>query len=444
MTIVIQPSQATGTVIAPPSKSMAHRQLIAAALGNEPRAVENLDLSEDVLATIRCLRSLGATLDRAEGYYPVGGASLLGAEGVSRVVLGGLDPFAVGEPVTLACGDSASTLRFLLPLALLSGREVTFTGSTRLLERPLEPYERICAQQRLFYDRQPDHLTVRGPLRPDEFEIQGDVSSQFVTGLFYALPFLAEPSRVAILPPVGSRPYIDMTLAVLRNYGIRIVGVGNDRYHIPAKQKYRPHPVQVEGDWSNGAFLQALNYLGGNIRIRGLDELSPQGDKVFGAFLRKMQGKKSVSLDVSDTPDLCPILMAVAAAGHGVVLDGTRRLQYKESDRGVAMAQELEKFGIQTVVDENRIWVEDGTLQTPTEPLDSHGDHRIAMSLAVLLSLTGGELRGAESVEKSWPGFFDVLQGLGILIEQKEEATTLPVTDTKEDSSHGIFNGSGI
>lgn len=431
MILMIKPSQASGTVTAPPSKSMAHRQLIAAALGKESRAVENLDLSEDIMATIRCLRGLGATLDHAEGYFPLNGP-LPGAEGLARVVLGGLDPFAKGEPITLPCGDSASTLRFLLPLALLSGREVTFTGSARLLERPLEPYERICARQRLFYDRQSDHITVRGPLRPDEFEVQGNLSSQFVTGLFYALPFLGEPSRVSILPPVESRPYIDMTLAVLRNYGIRIVGVGNDRYHIPAKQKYRPHPVQVEGDWTNAAYLQALNFLGGNIRIRGLDELSPQGDKVFSSYLQALKGKKP-TLTVSDAPDLAPILMALAAAGHGVVLEGTGRLQYKESNRGIVMAQELAKFGIQTVVDDNRIWVENGVLQTPSEPLDSHGDHRIAMALAVLLTLVGGELRDAEVVEKSWPNFYDVLQSLGILLEEKQEAPTLPAANPAEE-----------
>ena len=211
-----------------------------------------------------------------------------------------------------------------------------------------------------------------------------------------------------------------MTLAVLRNYGIRIVGVGNDRYHIPAKQKYRPHPVRVEGDWSSAAYLQALNFLGGHIHIQGLDRLSTQGDKVFSAYLRTMQGKKPV-LNVADTPDLAPILMAVAAAGRGAVLEGTARLQYKESDRGTAMARELQKFGIQAFVDENRIWVEDGTLQTPSEVLDSHGDHRIAMALTVLLTLVGGELNGAEAVAKSWPGFFEALQGLGILISKAEE-----------------------
>ena len=420
MKLSIKQSQASGSAVVPPSKSMAHRQLIAAALGSEPRLVENLEWSDDILATLDCLHALGASVERSEGAVSVGGG--LYPRSVSRgsVVIGGLNPLAQGEPLVLPCRESGSTLRFLLPIALLSGREVTFTGSARLLERPLEPYERICARQRLFYDRQVDRLTVRGPLRPDEFDIPGNFSSQFVTGMFYALPFLGEPSRVAVLPPVESRPYIDMSLAVLRNYGIRIVGVGNDRYHVPAKQKFRPHPVQVEGDWSSAAVLQALNFLGGHIRILGLDALSPQGDKIFSAFLRALQGKKPV-LNIADTPDLAPILMAVAAAGRGAVLEGTGRLQYKESDRSSAMAKELEKFGIQVVVDENRIWVENGTLQTPSEALDSHGDHRIAMALTVLLTLVGGELNGAEAVSKSWPGFFDAMQDLGVVISKAEE-----------------------
>lgn len=404
MNIIIRPSQAQGTVTAPPSKSMAHRQLIAAALGQEARAVENLEWSEDILATLDCLRALGASIERSD----------------SAVTIGGLDPFAVEDGTVLPCRESGSTLRFLLPLALLSGRSVTFRGSERLLQRPLEPYERICAAQRLHYDRQRDSLTIRGPLRADAFELAGDISSQFVTGLLFALPFLPEPSRITLLPPVESGSYINMTLAVLRNYGIRVVSVGGDRFHIPANQKYRPHPVKVEGDWSNAAFLQAFNFLGGKVRIRGLDSLSPQGDKVFAALIQKLRQKKAV-LNVSDCPDLAPILMALAAAGRGAVLEGTGRLRFKESDRGVVMAAELAKMGIQAVADEDRIWVEDGTLRTPTEPLDSHNDHRIAMALTVLLSLVGGELQNAEAVAKSWPNFYDVLQGLGIVIERIED-----------------------
>ena len=338
------------------------------------------------------------------------------------MILGGLDPFAVEEGAVLPCRESGSTLRFLIPLALLSGREVVFTGSERLLERPLGPYEQICAEQHLYYDRQRERLTLRGPLRSAEFELAGDLSSQFVTGLLFALPFLPEPSRITLLPPVESGSYIGMTLAVLRNFGIRVVSVGSDRFHIPAKQKYRPHPVTVEGDWSNAAFLEALNLLGGRVRLQGLNSLSPQGDKVFAALTAELKKKKPL-LDVSDCPDLAPILMALAAAGRGAVLVGTGRLRYKESDRGVVMTQELAKLGIQAVADEDRIWVENGTLRTPTEPLDSHNDHRIAMALTVLLSLVGGELRNAEAVSKSWPGFYTVLQGLGILIEYLEDGS---------------------
>ena len=418
MNLLIQPSQGQGTVYAPPSKSMAHRQLVAAALGREPGRVDNLDLSEDILATVRCLRALGATLEQA------GGSCIL--EGPDApcetdfVVLGGLDPFAVPEGAELRCGASGSTLRFLLPLALLSGRTVTFTGSERLLERPLEPYERLCAEQGLFYDRQRERVTVRGPLRAGDFALAGDVSSQFATGLLFALPFLDAPSRVTLLPPFGSRSYVNMTLAVLRNYGIRVVSVGSDRFHIPAKQKYRPHPVTVEGDWSNAAFLEALNLLGGRVEVRGLDPLSPQGDKVFSALAAALR-KKKPQLDLSDCPDLAPILMALAAAWNGAVLTGTDRLKYKESDRGVVMARELTKLGVQTVVDEHRIWVAGGSLRTPSEPLDSHGDHRIAMALTVLLTLVGGELQNAEAVNKSWPGFYDVLRSVGIIISPVEE-----------------------
>lgn len=404
MKVTIRPSQAQGTVTAPPSKSMAHRQLLAAALCAEPRRVENLAWSQDILATLDCLAALGASVEREE----------------NAVVIGGLNPFAPGGPLTLPCRESGSTLRFLIPLALLSGREVTFTGSERLLERPLEPYEEICAEQGLFYDRQKDQVTLRGPLRPGEFSLRGDLSSQFVTGLLFALPLLDQPSRVTLLPPVESRSYINMSLAVLRDFGIRVVSVGTERFHLPANQKYRPHPVRVEGDWSNAVFLEALNLLGGQVQVKGLNELSPQGDKAYRTHLAALREKKP-RIDVSDCPDLGPVLMALAAACRGAVLEGTERLKLKESDRGVAMARELEKLGIQAVVDEHRIWVEHGSLRAPTEPLEGHNDHRVVMSLALLCTLVGGSIRGAEAVSKSWPEFFTVLRRLGIDLEEQEE-----------------------
>ena len=264
MTLTIEPSFATGTVWAPPAKSMVHRDLICAALAPSPCRVENLAWSEDVLATVDCLRALGASVSCGETTALVDGAGLFAGEG----------------PFVLPCRASGSTLRFLIPLALTRGIPVTFTGTESLFARPLEVYEKLCARQKIRFERTDTSLTVEGRLRPGEYEIPGNVSSQFVTGLLLALPLLPEPSELRILPPIESRPYISMTLAVLRDFGVRIVSINEDRFHIPGKQKLRPHTVKVEGDWSAGAVLEAMNTLGSRLRIRGLRDTSTQGDKI--------------------------------------------------------------------------------------------------------------------------------------------------------------------
>lgn len=408
MTLTITPSVPSGTVTAPPSKSMAHRLLLAAALSKSPCPVENVDLSRDVQATVDCLQVLGAGLTASGGVLTVDGTELLTDE----------------RPPILPCGDSGSTLRFLIPLMLLTDRPAVFTGSEALFARPLEPYRDLCRQQGLYFDLQPDRLTVKGRLRPGTFELPGNVSSQFVTGLLYALPLLEGPSEIRLTPPVESRAYIKMTLLTLRDFGIRIVSVGDEKFHIPGNQKYRPHRTRVEGDWSNGAFLEALNALGGKVRTLGLNQLSPQGDKICLDHFKALQ-KGKPTLNLSDCPDLAPVLMALAAACHGAVFTGTGRLRLKESDRGRTMAAELEKFGAQVLVEPERIWVGESPLHRPTEPLDSHNDHRIAMALAVLCTLFGGTIRGAEAVAKSWPDFFRVLEKLGVeLREEPEEEPT--------------------
>lgn len=400
MNLTIEPGFAAGTVTAPPSKSMAHRQLICAALSRRPCRVENLAWSEDILATVDCLRALGASVACQEDAAEVDGAAFLTGEG----------------PLTLPCRSSGSTLRFLIPLALTTGRPVTFTGTERLFTRPLSVYESLCKRQKLRFEPGAEHLTVEGLLRPGEYEIPGNVSSQFVTGLLLALPLLAEPSELRLLPPVESRPYVSMSLGVLRDYGVRIVSIGEDRFHIPGKQKFRPHRVKVEGDWSNAAFLEALNTLGSRVKIKGLVETSTQGDKICRDWFRRL-AKGKTELSLADNPDLAPILMTLAAALHGGVFTNTARLQQKESNRGEAMARELRKFGAEVLVDEDRIWVADTRLFRPAEPLDSNGDHRIAMALAVLCTMYGGTIREAEAVQKSWPDFFDVLKELGLSVE---------------------------
>lgn len=414
MTVTIHPSQAQGKITAPPSKSMAHRLLLAAALSRELCAVENLSFSKDVCATLDCLKALGAGI-RVEG---------------STVTVDGTG-FLSGEAgVILPCGASGSTLRFLIPLLLTTGRPALFTGDASLFSRPLEPYREICAEQGCLFLLSEDRLAVQGRLNPGLFELPGNVSSQFVTGLLYALPLLNGPSEIRVLPPVESASYIKMSLLTLRDFGIRVVSVGDGKFHIPGNQKYRPHRTKVEGDWSNAAFLEALNLIGGKVEVKGLNRLSPQGDKVcMDHYKALLKGKPTINL--SDCPDLAPILMAVAAACHGAIFTDAGRLRLKESDRGRAMAQELSKFGAEVVAEDERIWVGESKLHRPTEILDSHNDHRIAMALAVLCTLCSGTIRGAEAVSKSWPDFFRVLAKLGVEITEAEDQA---VSDSQEET----------
>ena len=424
MNLIIRPSTGKGTVIAPPSKSAAHRALILAGLCRAVCEVQNVAASEDILATLHCLEALGASVRKTQTGYEVGGADLSPSE----------------APLLLNCDSSGSTLRFFLPLALVTGRPTLLTGSEGLLSRPLGVYEDLCREQEIIFERRKGGVFVHGRLTPGEFEIPGDISSQFATGLLLALPFLEKGSDLTVLPPVESRSYIDLTLAALRDFSVRAISTGADRWHVPGKQRTRPHKSTVEGDWSNAAYLDALSLFGGNIRIKGLNDLSPQGDRIYKQhFLSILNGKPTV--DLSDCPDLAPILLALAAAGNGAVFTGTARLRYKECDRGQAMAAELSKLGARVTVEPERIWVGESKLHAPAEPLDSHDDHRVAMALAVLLTKFGGTLRGAEAVDKSWPEFFRVLRKLGIdwSEEPEPETTALPEGQTEEKN-----NGSGI
>ena len=359
MNLTIEPGFAAGTVTAPPSKSMAHRVLICAALSGQPCTVENMAWSEDLLATLDCLTALGAKvekrIDRKHSELTIDGAAIFTASG----------------PVVLPCRASGSTLRFLIPVVLALGRPATFTGEASLFTRPLDYYEKICRMQAITWEKGEDFLRVEGQLESGAFEIPGDVSSQFVTGMLLALPLLDGQSAIRILPPVTSRPYIELTQAVIRDFGIRAITVGGDRFHVPANQHFRPHRTSLEGDWTNGAVWLALNLLGSRITVRGLNDRTVQGDKICQTWFYAL-GRGSATIDVTDHPDLAPLLMTCAAALHGAVLTGCGRLQYKESPRGEAMAAELGKFGAEVVVDDERIWIGTAALRRPSEPLDAH------------------------------------------------------------------------
>ena len=394
MRAIIKPSVASGIVAAPPSKSMAHRLLIAASLSRGESVVRGLSYSQDISATIDCLRALGADI-RTDG---------------DTAYIRGTDARRSAS-ATLPCRESGSTLRFMIPLCMLSGAEFSLKGSEYLFTRPLSVYEDIAREQGIGFVKSTDSLYVKGKLKSGIYEIPGDISSQFVTGLLYALPLCGGDSELRLLPPVESRPYIDMTLSALAQFGVEIVR-GGDTYCIKGSQSYTPADITVEGDYSNAAFFEALDHAGGQVDIVGLNDDSLQGDRVYNILLKKIKTTDE-ALDISDCPDLGPVLFAVAAMEHGALFTGTRRLRLKESDRASAMRDELAKFGVRVDVDENSVRVGSG-LRAPEEPLNGHGDHRIVMSLAVLASITGGVIDGAQAVSKSFPDFFDKLRSLGV------------------------------
>lgn len=394
MRAVIKPGALRGVTAAPPSKSMAHRMLICAALAEGESLVQPIELSEDILATMDGLRALGA------GIVQEGDAL--------RVT--GCRP-AEAESGVIPCRESGSTLRFLLPLCLLSGKEMTLTGSERLLSRPLDVYETLCAERGFSLERTAEGIRVRGKLTPGEYTVRGDLSSQFLTGLLYALSLLDGESEIRILPPIESEPYLKMTLEALAEAGVPAKRPEKERLVIPGGQRFRAGQKTVEGDWSNAAFFEALRQAGNDLRITGLREDSLQGDKVCREYFRRIR-EGGACVDVTDCPDLAPVLMAFAAMCGGARLEGTRRLRFKESDRGQAMAEELAKFGVAVTIGENAIEV-GGGLKAPMEILQGHNDHRIVMSLAVLCTRTGGTVDGAEAVRKSFPGFWDAMRMLG-------------------------------
>ena len=397
MNITIEPGRAVGHVTAPSSKSMAHRLLICAGLCHGVSHIHGVDFNADILATIACLRALGVEC-HVDG---------------DTVTVRGVDMKQVKPLDILNCHESGSTLRFFIPLALLCGEKVGFTGTEKLLSRPLEVYAQLCARRGFAYEKTLNFLEVQGRLIADTFTLPGDVSSQFITGLLLALPLLEGESVITITPPVESRSYIDLTLQAMSVFGVRAHWRNEHTLVIPGGQAYRATDETVEGDFSGAAFFAALNGLGGDIEIGGLRPDSLQGDKVYITCFQSLCAGFP-TIDLTDCPDLGPVLFAVAAAKNGARFIGTRRLKIKESDRAAAMAEELAAFGSEVTVGENTVEIIPKDFHRPAVRLHGHNDHRIVMSLAVLLTLTGGTIEGAEAVSKSFPDFFEKLQSLGI------------------------------
>ena len=415
MIATIQPSAAHGRMTAPPSKSMAHRLLICAALAEGTSVIRNIELSQDILATIDCLKALGADVSCEDGKALVRGTKIRETDLAIPSCRG-------ADQTVLSCRESGSTLRFMFPLCLLNGLPYVLTGSGRLFERPLKVYEMICKEQGLFWKKEGNRLETAGILAAGEYEIPGNVSSQFISGLLFALPLLEKDSRIRLIRPVVSRPYIDMTVQALRIFGVQTAWEGDDTIVIPGGQKYHPQDVCVEGDYSNAVFFDALNLIGGDVILEGLDEESLQGDRIYRQYFDRI-GRGFADIDLTDCPDLGPILMVLAAMRHGARFTGTARLKHKESDRGAAMKEELEKAGARVELADNEIRVQAG-VKAPEQILQGHGDHRVVMALAVLLTKVGGSIRGAEAVGKSLPDFWERMAGIGVKVSLQAELKT--------------------
>ena len=394
MKIKITPSTADGTVFAPPSKSMAHRLLISAFLADGESVISPIDFSNDIAATIDAVSALGGKTE---------------CDNETVTVRGG---FGDGlRDATLNCRESGSTLRFMIPICLLTGRKITLCGTEKLLSRPLSVYEDICAANGFTFEKRKDSVTVCGKLKAGKYSVRGDISSQFITGLMFALPTLENDSEIIITGKRESAPYTDMTAEALKTFGV-IVEKRADGYFIGGGQKYKPCRATVEADESNAAFLDALGIFG-NVEVLGRSPATKQGDRIYKELFRQIISG-APTIDISDCPDLAPVLIALAATFNGATFNGTRRLALKESDRGGAMAEEMAKFGAEIKVNENDIVVYKKELHEPISELSSHNDHRIAMALSVAASRFGGTINGAEAVNKSYPDYFETIRKLGI------------------------------
>ena len=400
MNITIKKGTAAGVVSIPSSKSVAHRLLINAALTEGKTAINGLSLNEDIEATIDCLRTLGAKIEYSDDRCTVHGMNGRGE-----------------SPRKLYCRESGSTLRFMIPLCLDSVKTELY-GSPRLIERPHSVYREICEKNGFLWQSDGEKITVCGGLKSGEYEVPGNISSQFITGLMLALPTLEGDSVIRLTTEPESLSYIDMTVASLAAFGIVIEKRNEREWFIKGSQNRRsPGIINVEADESGAAFFGALNYIGGDVNLDNLNENTCQGDRVWRSLFPMLKsGRPEIS--IKDCPDLGPILMALAACLNGVTLTDTARLKIKESDRGSAMAQEFQKLGIDVTVNENSITVDPSGIHAPSEALDGHNDHRIVMSLAIVLTVFGGKINGAQAVSKSMPQFFTMLNSLGIEAEE--------------------------
>lgn len=383
MNVQISPRKLSGAVTPPPSKSMAHRVVLAQMLSAHPGATFNQGDSQDIQATRRCVEALTAA-----------------------------QPGALPQ---LDCGESGSTLRFLLPVALAVAGGGRFTGRGRLMERPQQPYFDLFEEKGIRYELADGVLTVEGQLTPGVYALPGSVSSQFVTGLLYALPLLPGDSEIRMTTPLESRGYVDMTLDVLTQFGIRVENRDHETFLVPGNQSYQGRDITLESDWSQAGFWYAALALGSSLEINGLNAFSTQGDMVVVPHYLRLIQPGDLEISISDCPDLLPPLAVMAALRRGTTrFTNAARLRLKESDRLTTTAALVNALGGQAEELPEELIVH-GQESLSGGTVDGANDHRIVMAAAVAATACANPVTilGAEAVNKSYPGFWDDYRTLG-------------------------------
>ncbi len=393
MDITISPGRLSGTIRAIPSKSQAHRLLICAAFSNKTTFLECPQTNEDIEATARCLMALGCEIIRTEKGYqvtPIG---------------------TIPKCTEMDCGESGSTLRFILPIVCALGVETTIVMHGRLPLRPLSPLWEELERMGCHLCRPTDNtIHTAGKLQPGNFIISGSVSSQFITGLLFAASVMNGESSITITGTLESKPYIQMTQLALKHFG-----VDTEDYRVKGRFPFHsPGSLQVEGDWSNGAFFLGAKALGNAVEVTNLNSDSPQGDRAIAALL----AQESTDISAADIPDLVPILAVIMGAGKGGKFTDIARLRLKESDRVTSVCNMLNALGAKATATENTLTIEPGAYHRCV--IDAVGDHRIAMAAAIAATVADGPVTilGAECVAKSYPAFWEEYKRLGGNYEQ--------------------------
>jgi len=413
-------SNLKGEIDAPSSKSYTHRAIIAASLARGKSKITNITYSDDIYATINAVKAMGAKVETHDNYCYV--------EGVKKVK-------KIADIVH--CNESGSTLRFMIPIFSLSNKKFSITGTPSLMRRPLTIYEDIFSEENMQFTLQKNIIEIKGSLQPKTYKIDGTISSQFLTGLMYALPLLEGDSTIKIVNHLESKSYLNITIDLLEEFGIIIKEI-DDGYFIKGNQSYHAKDYAVEGDYSQAAFFLVGGQMNGAIIINNLEHDSPQGDKVIIDIIKDMKGRVIYSedglisektktigtiIDISDCPDLGPILSLLASVSKGVTkIVNIERLRLKESDRVQSTVQTLKKLGVDIEVSGNEIIIQGSTKLLGGVTLDSHNDHRIAMMVAIasLVSTNPITLTNPYAINKSYPNFYKDYQKLGGQITIKE------------------------